>query len=198
VRYARFTPSGAKRAFLFQKWRAIKMAEETQPTTETVATEAQGATGTVNQTIQKPAVDEPFDQARAMETIQKQRAEEKRLKAELKDYERLKADEQKRLDAQLSETDRLKKQADELANQNAKLLLDILRRDVVAETGIPPVFAERLKGATKEEMLADAQEILKVLPQPTKQAPHLKITNPGNAGTGMTDDERRDFLGLRR
>jgi hypothetical protein len=134
-----------------------------------------------------------WDQERAMETIHKQREEEKKLKAQLKDYERLKAEEQKRVEAQMSEVDRLKKQSEELANHNAKLLLDIQRRDVIAETGLPAIFAERLKGATKEEMLADAEEIKKILPKQTNN-PKLSPTNPANGSPKETEAQQRERL----
>ena len=106
----------------------------------------------------------------------------------------MKADEQKRLDAQLSETERLKKQTDELTAHNARLQADILRRDVIAETGLPAVFADRLKGETKEAMLADAQELLKVIPAEKSKAPHLKATNPNAANTAETEIQQRERL----
>jgi len=169
------------------------------PNTQGVTPPAQVATAPVTpaptpqETPAEPI--EQWDAERAKATILAQRAEEKRLKAELKDYERLKAEEQKRLDAQLSETERLQKQAQELASQNAKLQADILRRDVIAETGLPAIFADRLKGETKEAMLADAQELLKILPTAEKaKAPHLNATNPNGANTKETDAQRRARL----
>ena len=163
---------------------------EQTPNAETATTAAQVVTETEVQ-------EEAFDKDRAMLTIHKLREAEKEAKRQLKELAELKAEKQKRVDAELSETDRLKKQADDLAAQNQKLLSDILRRDVVAETGLPAVFADRLKGATKEEMLADAAEIMKAIPQ-AKPTPKVSATNPANAENKMTDDERRAFLGLRR
>lgn len=169
------------------------MPDETTPTTETVA---QPAAQSVTATEATP--EEPFDKERAMSTIHTLREIEKKAKQDAKELAALKAEKQKQLDAQLSETERLKKQADELAAQNAKLQADILRRDVVAETGLPAVFADRLKGATKEEMLEDAKELMKALPaQPAKPTVKVSATNPANAGNQMTDSERRAFLGLR-
>jgi DNA repair exonuclease SbcCD ATPase subunit len=168
------------------------MSDET-PTTETVATEAQAAA--VTEAVQEEA----FDKDRAMLTIHKLREAEKEAKKQLKELAELKAEKQKNIDATLSETEKLKKQADELAKQNAQLQADIIRRDVVAETGLPALFADRLKGATKEEMLEDAKELMKALPaQQAKQTVKVSATNPANAGNQMTDDARREFLGLRR
>lgn len=171
------------------------MTEETKPTGETPAATVQGADATVTNQTNPPAV-ETFDEARARATIKAQRDSEEKALKELskaqKELERYKAEEQKRADAELSEIDRLKKQYAEIEANNAKLQADILRRDVVNETGLPAIFADRLKGATKEEMLADAQEILKVLPQQTQiKTPHVKPTNPGNGQTAETETQKR-------
>lgn len=158
-----------------------------QPTTETVETQAQSA-----QVTDAPA--ETFDAERAMKTIHKLREEEKQYKKQLKELETLKAEKQKREEAEMTESQRLQKQADELANQNAKLQADILRRDVVAETGLPVFLSDRLKGTTKEEMLADAQELLKNLPQAQKNAPKLPPTNPANGELVENEAQKRARL----
>lgn len=137
--------------------------------------------------------EEPFDKDRAMNTITKLREFEKTAKKELKELETLKAEKKQREDAALSETERLTKQAKELADKNAKLEGDILRRDVIAETGLPATFADRLKGTTKDELLADAQELAKTLPQ-LKTAPKLPPTNPSNAQSQETDEQKRTRL----
>lgn len=169
------------------------MSDET-PTTETVATEAQAAA--VTEAKETPV--EEWDKDRAKATILNLRAIEAQAKKDAKELAALKAEKQKQVDATLSETEKLKKQADELARQNAQLQADIIRRDVVAETGLPALFADRLKGATKEEMLEDAKELMKALPAAQKPNVKVSATNPANAGNQMTDDARREFLGLRR
>lgn len=136
---------------------------------------------------------EVFDQERAMATIKAQREKEKELKAQLKDYERLKADEQKRVEAQMTEAEKLNKQVAELTARNAEMALGILRRDVVSEIGLPAIFVDRLKGNTREEMLADAQELLKTIPQ-NQSAPRLKVTQPGNSQTVETKEQQRERL----
>lgn len=162
------------------------MSDE-KPTTETVETPAQVAE------VTEVTQEEPFDKERAMATINKLREAEKQAKQDRKELERLKAEEQKRNDAALSETERLTKQANELAAKNAKLEGDILRRDVISETGLPATFADRLKGATKEELLVDAQELAKSLPQ-LKVAPKLQPTNPGNTQTVSSEAQLRQLL----
>jgi hypothetical protein len=142
-----------------------------------------------------PASDVPveeWDKERAAATIKAQRAEERKLRDQLKDYERLKADETKRIEAQMTEAERMKKQLDDLSAAKAKLETDMLRRDVIAETGLPAIFTERLKGATKEEMIADAKMLKESLPQ-LKQ-PSQTVTNPGQASLNETDAQKRERL----
>jgi hypothetical protein len=143
--------------------------------------------------VTTPDPGDVFDKERAMATITKLRETEKQAKKDAKELELLKAEKKQRDDAALSETERLQKQAKELADMNVKLAGDILRRDVIAETGLPATFTDRLKGATKEELLADAKELLETLPT-LKTAPKLPPTNPGNAQTTETDAQKRDRL----
>lgn len=127
-------------------------------------------------------------------TIAALRSDEKKHKEQLKELERLKAEEQKRKDAELSEAERLQKLLDEKEQKLSRLESDLLRHEVITETGLPLEFAERLKGTTKEELLADAAALKKLLP--AKQPTH-SVTNPGGAvQKEMSDDERRRFLGL--
>lgn len=146
--------------------------------------------------VQAQPKDQPpedaFDKERAMETIRKLRDIEKQYHKDQKEFERLKAEEQKRLDAQLSEAERLKKERDELATRAANLELSMLRRDVISETGLPAVFAERLKGSTKDEMLEDAKKLMEALPK-TPKAVQAAI-NPGAASPNETDAQKRERL----
>ena len=160
-----------------------------QPTTETVETEAQSATVTE---VQTESPDE-WDKERAKATILKLREQEKQHKAQLKELESLKAEKAKREEAEMTESQRLQKQAEELKADNEKLQADIMRRDVIAETGLPVFLAERLKGSTKEELLSDAQELLKKLPQ-AKTNPKVSPTNPANGEMPETDAQKRARL----
>lgn len=172
------------------------MTETTQPASaEPIEPEkAQPLEAKPNTSPATPASEkeEEFDKERAMNTIRQLREIEKKAKADAKELEKLKAEEQKRKDAELSEVERLKKQADELTKAKADLELSIMRRDVISETGLPAVFADRLKGATKEEMLADAETLKKSLPQ-IKQ-PGQTVTNPGNASQTETEAQMRERL----
>ena len=175
------------------------MADEITPTTQAVGTDASAA-GAVTEPAATTQPAEPFDADRAMETIKNLREIEKQYKKDRKQLEQLLAEKKQKEDAELSEIEKLRKSFAETADENARLKLDLTRREVISETGLPAVFADRLKGTTKEEMTADANELLKLLPQPEKpRAPHLPTSNPSGAGTNqMTDEARREFLGLRR
>ena len=163
------------------------MPDETLPTTETVAPAAQAAAVTESTT------EEAFDKERALRTIHAQREEMKEAKAQLKELATLKAEAAKRAEAEMTEAERLKKQAEEATAENAKLKADILRRDVIAETGLPALFADRLKGSTKEEMLEDAKEIMKAIPQ-AKVNPKVPATNPANGEMVENDAQKRARL----
>jgi hypothetical protein len=141
-----------------------------------------------------PASDEPegeWDQQRAMDTIHKLREIEKQSKKDAKELARLKAEEQKRIEAQMTEQERLQKERDELASKAAKLEADILRRDVIAETGLPSQLADRLRGDSREDLVADALELLKLLPK-TKST--QSVTNPGGASSDETEAQMRERL----
>lgn len=157
------------------------------PTTETVETPAQ-----VAEVTEVPA-EEPFDKDRAMATINKLRETEKQAKQDRKELEQLKAEKAKRDEAEMTESQRNAKRAEEAEAKAAKLETDVMRRDVIAETGLPALFADRLKGTTKEEMLADAQELAKTLPN-IKVPPKLPANNPGGATTQETDAQKRERL----
>jgi len=166
------------------------MADE-KPTTETVAAPAKVAE--VTEPVTPPVVEEVFDKDRAMNTIHALREIEKQARKDAKELEQFKAEKAKRDEAEMTELQRIQKAANEREAENAKLKADILRRDVIAETGLPAIFADRLKGETKEDMLNDAQELAKLLPT-MKVAPHVPLTNPANASTRETEAQKRERL----
>jgi len=164
------------------------MSDETPAPTETVEKPAE----TAEQVVEKQ--EEPFDQERAMRTIHALREIEKKAKQDAKELEQLKAEKSKRDEAEMTESQRNQKRAEEAEAKAQKLETDVMRRDVIAETGLPVIFTERLKGTTKEEMLADAQELAKTLPT-LKAPPKLPPTNPSNADTSGSEAELREKLG---
>jgi len=145
------------------------------------------------QEVKPEPQEEDFDKDRAMKTIHQLREIEKQAKKDAKELEQLKAEKKQREDAELSEAERLKKENAELKAQNAKATADLLRREIIAETGLPATFADRLKGETREELLADAEELAKNLPQ-LKTAPKLPQSNPANPDKRETDAQKRERL----
>ena len=65
----------------------------------------------------------------------------------------------------------------------AELELAALRRDVATKTGLPAPLIDRLRGATAEELEADANALLAALPKPA--APNI------NSGSGQGQPRRR-------
>ena len=91
--------------------------------------------------------------------------------------------ETERLQAELADAQR---RADELATKQAQ-------RDAAEKVGLPAVFAERIKGATPEEMEADAKLLLDNMPK-AKQKPIGGMSPAEAEQKGLTDDDRRKFL----
>lgn len=172
------------------------MTTETNPNTETVETPVQSAAVTDVTPPAAPATEpaEEFDKDRAMATITKLREIEKKAKQEQKELEQLKAKEKQREEAEMTETQRIQKQNDDVLAENAKLKSDLIRREVIQEVNLPSIFADRLQGTTKEEMLADAKKIAEVLPKQTKTAPTLNVTNPANGQLVETEAQKRERL----
>lgn len=91
--------------------------------------------------------------------------------------------------------------AQELADikaENARLQKSALQQKVAAEVGLPPKFADRLKGSTEEEMKADAEDLKKELPaaqqQQTTQTQRTTTSFPGGKPGAETDEQRRARL----
>jgi Skp family chaperone for outer membrane proteins len=197
-----FRPSGREGAFLLPNRNGENEMPETTLPAETAATTpvtpaasaAPAPESQVTPPAEPAAGEEPFDQARAMKLIEKFRGEEKEWKKQQKELETLRAEKQKQAEAEMTEAQRLQKQADEVKAENARLQAEILRRDVIAETGLPSSLADRLKGATKEELLADAKQLLAILPPQKPSAPAIGATNPANGQTTETEAQKRERL----
>lgn len=116
----------------------------------------------------------------------------KEAAARRKRLEELEAAEQKRKEADMSEIDRLKAQHEQATKELGELKLKQLRREVADELGLPPAMADRLRGATVEEMKADGETLKALLPKAPPKSPGP--TNPGGAETGETDEQRRKRL----
>lgn len=94
-------------------------------------------------------------------------AEQKReLRGKYSDYDDLKVAAGKYQEweqSQKSELQRATEERDSLKQELEKLQAESLRNSVAQERGIPTHLASRLRGATKEELEADADELLEAI-----------------------------------
>lgn len=95
----------------------------------------------------------------------------------------------------LSAEEKLTKERDEALAKLSTFELAQIRRDVAADKKLPAYLANRLQGATKEEMQADADALLKEM-GPAKPA-DLKNGNRGQANKAP-EDMNGFIQGLRR
>ena len=84
-------------------------------------------------------------------------------------------------DAQLSDEDRAKKAAVETADELSKLRLDVNRKEVALDTGLPSEWVPFLTGETKEAMEAQADILLTRL-----NAPKTPKADPSQGPAGST------------
>ena len=150
----------------------------------------------------KPEPVEPKDEPTANELLE----ENKRLKAANKAVNAEAAQRRKKLEAfekaederkkaEMSEIDRLKLEGEELAAENTKLKFEGQQTAIATEVGLPPAFADRIKGATPEEMKADAEALIAAMP--VKPEANPKTTNPGDlALDGETLEQKNKRLGI--
>jgi hypothetical protein len=72
--------------------------------------------------------------------------------------------------------------------------LDEKKRKIAKEVGLPDELALRIQGATDEELKADAEAVLKAIPQAQKQ-PGIKPLNPGpDANNNETREQAKQRL----
>lgn len=107
------------------------------------------------------------------------------LEAQIAEYKRAEMDDQERLAA---ERDDWRKKYEEQAAQLAARELDLLRRDVAAEKGLPAGMARRLSGTTREELEEDADDLAALVAKPTDVPPAARVPKPdpsqGATGSG--------------
>ena len=127
---------------------------------------------------------DPGKKALAAERAAKREAEKKaneaaaraaELEAKIAEFERSKMDAQDRLAA---ERDDWRKKYEEQAAVAAARELELLRRDVAHDKGLPPGLARRLQGSSREELEADADQLMGDLPTPQPQTPRVPRPDP--------------------
>jgi hypothetical protein len=160
-----------------------------QPETGTPETETVEGSTTTEPT---PEAGESLEAriARMEAALKKANHEAAKYRKQAETFEQAEA---KRKEAELSEMEKLQKRLAETEAEANRLKLESLQRQAAEKAGIPLALAERLKGATLEELEADALALAETLPKSTKTPPTVAATNPGaNAdGKGETDAQRR-------
>ena len=139
------------------------------------------------------------------ETVAVSKAEFDKMQAALKEankeaasrrkrLEELEAQEAQRKEAAMTETEKATKRAAELEAKLKAYERTEAQRKVAEKVGLPAALATRLQGETPEELEADAKALLETLPKPTKPAPGINATNPGNASTQETREQKKARL----
>jgi hypothetical protein len=114
---------------------------------------------------------ESFDPARAMEKIKKANAEAKSLRARLKELEPLAQKAQEAEQAKLSETERFAAQLADVTRRAEAAETRLLRSTVARRAGLPDDLADRLQGATEDELEADAKRLAELFAARPEQQP---------------------------
>ncbi len=91
--------------------------------------------------------------------LRKANKEAETLRLRLKEFE----------DRDKSETERLSGERDNLKGENGSLAQENLRLRVAIEKELPAELIDRLKGESKEEMEADADQLLELVKAPAKR-----------------------------
>lgn len=107
---------------------------------------------------------ESLDVDRAKEKINKLNSEAKNLRAKLKELEPLAAKAKELEDAGRSDLEKLTARAEQAERTASQHEARALRLEVAFEKGLTPAQAKRLVGASREELEADADEILRDFP----------------------------------
>lgn len=108
----------------------------------------------------KPKQQEPFDGDRFQKALNKKNSENANLRKRLQELEPLAKKAQELEDAGKSESERLTERATSAEERAAKAEQAFMRLEVAVDKGLTPAQARRLVGTTKEELEADADDLL--------------------------------------
>ena len=162
------------------------MADNTGADTQAVEAPTQAVSPATQPQAGDPSTTPAVEETISLEEAKKLRREAQALRSKLAGFEKA---EQEKAEAQLSEVEKLRKQLNQIAQEKAALERATLQRQAAEKAGLPPVFADRLKGETLEELEKDAKAILEALPK--AQQPKGNPTNPGSNATGGETDIQR-------
>lgn len=151
------------------------MPDDTEPVT---GDDTEPTTGTDPDSGAKKALDA---ERKARREAEKQLRE---MSARLKEIE----------DKDKSETDRLREQVEQLKSEAQQNAAKALRAEIAAEKGLTAAQAKRLVGSSREELEADADEILEAFPTGGVKPPPSDKPRPDlRGGTDPTDNTDVDI-----
>lgn len=139
-----------------------------------------GDTGTTDDAPAPAKADDGFkseeSKHRVLADLKKAREERAALEARLKEFEDRDKSEGEKFTERLSAAEKRAEAAEQKA----------LRLEVAASKGLSPTQAKRLVGATREELEADADEIIEAFPARSAASPPPS-TKPSPSARGGTD-----------
>lgn len=148
---------------------------------------------------------EPFDADRAQAKIKKANQEAANLRARLKELEPLAAKAKELEEAGRSDLEKLTSRAEQAEQRATSSEARALRLEVAFEKGLTPAQAKRLVGGSREELEADADEILRDFPvkpeqrkfQPIDSGPRQTVP-PLNSKTADLQQIEADLIAAQR
>jgi len=111
--------------------------------------------------------------------------EAKRVHNKLEKFEK---EEEARKQAELSEIEKLTLRAEKAEKEAVEIRLNLTKREIAAKFDLPQILADRIQGATPEDMEQDAQKLAEQLPKPKA---NILPTNPGSGLNGVETDAQR-------
>lgn len=129
-----------------------------------------------------PTPEEPLDLDRAKEKIARANREAQQLRERLRALEPLAQKAQEYEEAQKTAEQRATEALSAAEKRAAEAEAKLIRAEVAAEKGLTAAQAKRLVGATREELLADADDYLASLPtapQQTSSRTPVEALRPG-------------------
>lgn len=129
---------------------------------------------------------EPFDAERAAAKIKKANDEARNLRSRLKELEPLAQEAERLREANKTEQQKLADRAEAAEKRAQELESRALRLEVASEKGLNAAQAKRLVGSTREELEADADELLATFKPAEPSVPSLDL---GPRSTARQTDE---------
>ncbi len=106
-------------------------------------------------------VETEFDPARARAALEKKNREAAGLRARLKELEPLAAKAREADEATKTELQKATEARAAVERERDEARLALMKRDAAEEAGLPKAWADRLRGSTAAELLADAKALAK-------------------------------------